>query len=41
MKQAGATLIPNQALASKNANGVEIGSLEFEQTTPTALGTNV
>jgi hypothetical protein len=41
LKQQGATLVPNQELAAKNAHGVEIGSFEYQQTTPTASGATV
>jgi hypothetical protein len=41
LKQGGATIISNQELATDNANGVEIGTVEFQQTTPTATGATV
>ena len=41
LKQGGATIVPNEALAADNANGVEIGVLEFQKTTPTATGASV
>lgn len=41
LKQAGATIIASEQLAANNVNGVETATLEFEQTTPTALGTHV
>jgi len=41
LKQQGATLVSEFQPASKNANGVEIGTFEFQQETPTATGTRV
>ena len=41
LKQGGATIIPNEALAADNANGVEVGVLEFQKTTPTATGASM
>lgn len=41
LKPGGATIIENQEFATTNANGVEIGIIEFQQTAPTAAGTNV
>jgi len=41
LKQQGATVISEFEPASKNANGVEIGSFEFQQVSPTVSGTNV
>jgi hypothetical protein len=41
LKQGGATIVSNEELATDNANGVEVGSLEFQKTTPTATGANV
>lgn len=41
LKQNGATLISNQELASNNVNGVEIGTLEFQQAAPTVTGASV
>jgi hypothetical protein len=41
LKQGGATIVPNEASAADNANGVEIGVLEFQKTTPTATGASV
>jgi hypothetical protein len=41
LKPGGATIIENQEFASSNANGVEIGTIEFQQTAPTAAGTSV
>jgi hypothetical protein len=41
LKGGGATIISKQELATDNANGLEIGFLEFEQTAPTVTGTNI
>lgn len=41
LKQQGATLVSEFQPASKNANGVEIGTFEFQQETPTATGARV
>jgi hypothetical protein len=41
MKQAGTTILSHGELAADNANGVEIGFLEFQQNTPTATGATV
>ena len=41
LKQGGATIVPNEELATNNANGVEVGILEFQKTTPTATGASV
>jgi hypothetical protein len=41
MKQQGATIIENNEFAFKNDEGVEIGTVELEQTTPTATGAKV
>lgn len=41
LKQGGATIISNEEFAKDNANGVEIGLLEFQQTAPTATGASV
>jgi hypothetical protein len=41
LKQGGATIVPNETLAADNANGVEVGVLEFQKTTPTATGASV
>ena len=41
LEQGGATIISNQELAGDNANGVEIGILEFQQKTPTVTGATV
>lgn len=38
LKQQGATVVSEFQPSSKNANGVEIGSFEFQQETPTATG---
>jgi hypothetical protein len=41
LKQGGATIVPNEELAADNANGVEVGILEFQKTTPTVTGASV
>jgi hypothetical protein len=41
LKSAGGTIISNENLAAENANGVEIGTLEFQQTTPTITGAKI
>ena len=41
LKQQGATPVSNHELATKNANGLEVGVIEFDQTAPTATGANV
>ena len=41
LKQGGATILPIEAPATDNANGVEVGVLEFQKTTPTATGTSM
>lgn len=41
LKQQGATLVSEFQPASKNANGVEIGTFEFQQESPTATGARV
>jgi len=41
MTQQGATVLSSGNLAKNNANGVEVGTFDFEQTSPTAAGTNV
>jgi len=41
LKQQGATVVSEFQPASANANGVEIGSFEFQQETPTAKGGKV
>lgn len=41
LEQAGATIISGQELAADNANGVEIGSLEFQQNAPTITGATI
>lgn len=41
LKQAGATIVSNDELAADNTNGVEVGVLEFQKTTPTATGASV
>lgn len=41
LKQGGATIVSNEELAADNANGVEVGVLEFQKTTPTATGASV
>jgi hypothetical protein len=41
LKQGGAQLISNNNPVQANANGVEIGVIDFQQTTPTATGSTV
>lgn len=41
LKQGGATIIENEEFAAENANGVEIGLIEFQKKTPTATGASV
>jgi hypothetical protein len=41
MKQQGSTVLSSGNLAKNNANGVEVGTFDFEQTSPTATGANV
>ena len=41
LKAGGATIIENQTSAANNSNGVELGTLEFQQTAPTVTGTSV
>jgi len=41
LKQSGAKIISSHELATTNANGVEIGSFDFQQSSPTATGANV
>jgi len=41
MKQQGAIVLATENPAKTNANGVEVGTFDFEQTTPTAAGANV
>jgi hypothetical protein len=41
LKGSGATIISNEELAAENANGIEIGLLEIQQTVPTITGANV
>lgn len=41
LEQQGASLVSSHSLATTNANGVEIGTFDFQQSAPTASGTNV
>ena len=41
LKQQGAGSVSNHSPATTNANGVEIGTFDFQQSAPTASGTNV
>ena len=41
LEQAGATIISGHELAADNANGVEIGFLEFQQNAPTITGATI
>ena len=41
LKQSGASIVSNQELATENANGVEIGFLEYQQTAPTVTGATI
>ena len=41
LKQQGAALLSDHNLVTTNANGVEIGTFEFEQTSFTATGSNI
>lgn len=41
LKQHGATLLSASGPATKNAQGVEVGTIEYEQNTPTATGAAV
>jgi hypothetical protein len=40
LQEQGAKILSDSSLAAKNSNGVEIGSFDYEKTTPTAAGTN-
>jgi hypothetical protein len=41
LRQHGAKLLSTNNLTTNNAHGVEVGTIEFEQTSPTATGSNV
>jgi hypothetical protein len=41
LKQQGATLLSNSQAATKNSNGVLIGTFEYKKSTPTATGATV